>query len=207
MNQDPNYSDAQSPYAFLLEFEWPEHIDKILRRLMWLGLNAAHETELDNSVHEGDLELADHIAAQLCWLIAVCPDSPGAVLHSFAHNIKSAALLERVAENPKTAEETLRVLAEYAAPRIRLAVATNPKTPKDVLTKLCSDESVDVRYALAEDPHLSEDMLHILADDDNCYVAARALGTLRRVNPAPPVTLNVRQAGNNSEKRLLRRFG
>jgi hypothetical protein len=131
------------------------------------------------------------------WLVAVHPESPGAVLDMISRQ-DSGAYAERVAENPNTWPSTLKRLAAHALPSVRIAVAQNSNTPVDACSSLAADEHLDVRYAMAACPDLDLQTLELLLEDDNCYVAARAKRTIARMFPRQAVQLPARSAGNDS---------
>jgi hypothetical protein len=175
--------DSLSAYSYLLEWEWPEHIENVLRRLLFIGLSEAagdrSQSERDQSCTDNEV---DSLAARLAWLICVSPESNPAVLHALAQQ-EPAIYPERIAENPRALAETLRQLAAHPSSVVRSAVAENINTEEDVLLALVNDESVDVRYSMAENANLPESVLQILSDDSNSYVAARASKTLSRLAP------------------------
>ncbi|MGH9553888.1 MAG: hypothetical protein ACRD3W_31210, partial [Terriglobales bacterium] len=67
---------AEFPFQFLLRYSWPEHIDKQIRRLLWLWLSEAGEA--------GPSEEFDRLGGYVCWMIVKCPESPAAVLDLLA---------------------------------------------------------------------------------------------------------------------------
>ena len=62
------------PYTYLMEWEWPEHIELLLRRLIWARL-----VELTEETDEVTVAESDHLAAKVCWLIAKSPQTHPAV--------------------------------------------------------------------------------------------------------------------------------
>jgi hypothetical protein len=182
-NESP--ADSTFPYEYLLQWEWPEHIEMLLRRLVWGQLTALAG---GNSLAENE----DHMAAKLCWSIAVNPSSNPAVLDVLA-TIQSSAFAERVAENPNTSSETLARLAKHPSHQVRCAVTEHTNTPEHILRNLTKDEHPDVRYCLAENHNLAEDVLEILSEDENGYIAARATRTLARLRPVQPLPMKFRK--------------
>ena len=89
------------PYRFLLRYQWPEHIEQALRRLMWYWL-----LETARGQSEDEPSESDKFAAQVCRLIAVQPETPPAVLDVLS-KLDSASFQERIAENPNTWTTTL----------------------------------------------------------------------------------------------------
>ena len=168
---------SSSPYLYLLDWEWPEHIEALLRRLLFLSISEDSK-ELDNN----EVAETDYLAARLSWLISVYPDSNPTILHTFAQQ-QPTAFLQRIAENPSALPKTLACLSENPNSQVRSAVAENPNTDKDVLRKLALDESVDVRYTMAENHNLNSSILELLCEDENCYVVNRARKTLSRLTP------------------------
>ncbi len=177
-------SSDNFPYEYLLEWEWPEHIEMSLRRLIWARLvELTEDTDDSNSVAE-----SDHLAAKVCWLIAKSPETHPAVLDVLA-SVNSNVFAERIAENPKAAPSTLARLACHESPAVRAAVAENENTPPEILSILVNDIHLDVRFAMAENHNLDQELLQTLAEDENCYVAHRARRTLNRI--APPVLVRM----------------
>lgn len=167
-------ADEQIEFDFYMQWEWPEHIETALRRLLWISLVEAAEPGSNLHKH----------TAFLRWQIATYPDSPSAVLDFLATLNREEKILVRIAENPQTWPVTLARLAQSNYPQVRIAVAENSNTPIDILRALVNDESLDVRYSMAENPALPSKMLQQLANDDNAYIAHRASCTLARRNPA-----------------------
>jgi hypothetical protein len=164
--------DEESEFDFYLMWEWPEHIETALRRMLWISLV---ETA------EGDLEQKH--TNYLRWLIATHPDSPPAVLE-YLCNVDCEDLLVRIAENPQTSAPTLSRLALSEYDSVRIAVSDNENTPIHVIKALTKDPSVDLRYNMAENPALPAILLAELSADENVYVAVRAAKTMARRNPA-----------------------
>jgi hypothetical protein len=192
--QPSELSTEKFPYRFLLRWTWPEHIETPLRRLLWTWLAEANEVENPDS---SLTRMSDYVAMHVLWLVAVHPESPGAVLDMISRQ-DSGAYAERVAENPNTWPSTLKRLAAHALPSVRIAVAQNSNTPVDACSSLAADEHLDVRYAMAACPDLDLQTLELLLEDDNCYVAARAKRTIARMFPRQAVQLPARSAGNDS---------
>jgi hypothetical protein len=187
------------PYTYLLEWDWPEHIELLLRRLIWARLvELTDANSADAAVCE-----SDHLAAKVCWMISRSPETHPAVLDVLA-SINSSPFAERIAENPNAAPTTLARLAGHASPIVRAAVAENANTPVEILDILVNDEHVDVRFAMAENHNLDEALLHKLADDDNCYVSHRARRTLARIAPPSLVKMPLQrtQRANDTLKKV-----
>lgn len=195
----PTELDGAVPYCFLLEWEWPEHIELLLRRLIWTQLNACDGSN-GSAAHQSDV---DSLSTKLGWLIAVNPDTSPAILDVLAM-CDAKVLAERVAEHAKASPDTLRRLATHRSAEVRAAVAENSATPEDVLKALANDESLDVRYLLAENPATPREILNNLTEDDNCYVAHRAIQTINRLEPAEPAAMPFRgrQSTTASGRRL-----
>jgi hypothetical protein len=190
--------DEKFPYRFLLRWTWPDHIDRTIRRLMWAWL---HDQNLQPFVKSAELTTSDYVATQLFWLIAVSPDTPGAVLDALADS-GSEAFLERIAENPMTWSSTLTRLAKHSSARVRTAVADNPNTAANIILRLSVDEDADIRYAVAENANQSVSILEALTEDDNCHVAARSQKTLSRLQPKACKQLPANNTGNKRKKTL-----
>ncbi|HEY9679873.1 MAG TPA: hypothetical protein V6C76_17855 [Drouetiella sp.] len=185
------------PYTYFLEFDWPEHIEMMLRRLIWARL-----VELTEETDAELTAMSDNLAGQVCWAMITSPDTHSAILDVLA-GVESAAFAERIAENPKTSALTLARLAGHASPMVRAAVAENPNTPEEVINILARDEDADVRYSMAENHQLNGVLLEILSDDQNPYVASRARCTLNRI--APPVVAAMPMRRTQRTKDSLRK--
>jgi hypothetical protein len=164
--------NEQSEFDYYLMWEWPDHIERAMRRMLWISLVEAAEG-YDATPH----------TSYIRWMIATHPESPAAVLDYLA-NLGDEELLVRIAENPQASTDTLTRLAKSQHASVRIAVADNPNTPIHVVKGLTLDEALDVRYSLAENPALPASILIELSNDDNAYVATRAKKTILRRNPA-----------------------
>jgi hypothetical protein len=167
---------AKFPYRMLLRWSWPEHIEKLIRRLIWLWLVEAAE---DKSESE-ELEL---LGAHVCWLIAIHPQSPPSVLDVLSQQ-ESTPFCERIAENPNAWPTTLARLSKHKSACVRMAVAENPNTPQEVVCVLAQDDCADVRFAVADNPNHTVAVLETLTHDENCHVAERSKRTLAQLCPA-----------------------
>lgn len=172
------FSDLQinenDEFDFYMQFEWPEHIERALRRLLWISLVEAAEFSSEDHSHTSFIR----------WSIATCPDSPVEVLDYLAVLPDATPeLLVRIAENPHTSSSALAFLAEHDSAQVRLAVADNDATSVDVLIQLLEDSDTTVRYSMAENPALPLKMLQQLVEDENPYVGSRASKTIARRNP------------------------
>lgn len=181
----------QSEFDFYLQFEWPEHIETALRRMIWISLVEASERTVEQHSHTNYLR----------WLLATHPETPSIVLE-FIARIGDCKLLERISEHQQASAITLRCLAQSEHASVRSAVAENSATPIDVLLQLIQDENPDVRYRMAENHALPATMLQQLCDDANVYVAARARKTLCRRSPATVQHLSQRQRRVSEERKL-----
>jgi hypothetical protein len=200
MMESTEIDNSKFPYRYLLRWSWPDHIESLIRRLMWTWLTESSSDESNGESNQ--ISEADFIAMRAMWLIAVQPESPGAMLQIIAEQC-SEAFVERVAENPGTWPSTLRTLAKHASAKVRVAVSQNSNTPSDVLFELAHDESADVRYAMAEGVRGDAQLLHHLMEDENAYVASRAKRTLARLTPPAMAQMPFRKAA--SEKTGLRK--
>jgi hypothetical protein len=194
-----NETDTASAYSYLLEWQWPEHIESLLRRLLFLSF-----AELAGDAEEQTIADSDALAAKAMWLISVYPKTSPSILHSLAQQ-QPARYAERIAENPNSLPETLELLAKHPSENVRAAVAENGNTPAHVLMQLLEDESLDVRYAMAENPNLPELVLQMLEEDDNCYVASRARRTLTRVAPPSAAPMPFRKPQQQQDELANRR--
>jgi uncharacterized protein (UPF0147 family) len=149
---------------------------------MWAWLQEQGSDNADDS------SATDCVAAHLFWLIAVSPETPGAVLDALS-NTGSASFLERIAENKNTWASTLARLASSESVSVKVAVAENPNTPAATMLQLSLDDNVDIRYAVADNCNQAVTILESLSNDDNCHVAARSKRTLAQMNRVQPAVL------------------
>jgi hypothetical protein len=186
-----NAATEQNEFDFYLQFDWPEHIETALRRLIWISLVETAEPGMNNVAH----------TSLLRWMIATHPDSPPEVL-AFLAAVGDARLLERIAENPNTSPATLAHLATHPSSQVRIAVADNAHTPINVLALLAQGDDLNVKYCMAENPALPAKMLQGLQADANPYVSWRAGQTLMRRNPSSTVQkLPVTRMGTEKAQR------
>jgi Leucine rich repeat variant len=190
--------NSKFPYRYLLRWSWPDHIEALIRQLMWAWVTEA--TQQVSSTAE--IAIADLMAMRVMWLIAVHPGSPGAMLQIISEQC-TEGFAERVAENPSTWPSTLRELATHVSPRVRTAVVQNVNTPSDVLFALACDESADVRYAMADGVQGDVQLLQHLTEDENPYVASRAKRSLSRLFPPVPAKMPLRKMA--AEKQDLKK--
>lgn len=179
--------NEESEFDYYLMWEWPQHIENALRRLLWISLVEAAEG--NNNAHTNYIR----------WQIATYPDSPSAVLE-YLCQFDNEQLLVRIAENPQASTDTLARLSTSKYNSVRIAVADNQNTPIHAIRALTLDEDVDVRYSMAENPALPATLLAQLSADSNAYVATRAARTMARRNPAsieqfPRTSLEERKLG------------
>ncbi|MDX2108014.1 MAG: hypothetical protein SFY67_16575 [Candidatus Melainabacteria bacterium] len=126
------------------------------------------------------LKVTDEEVVEICWLLAINPNTPPSVLNDLSIGADSS-MLERIAENSNTGAGTLAQLSYKAVAEIRIATASNPTTPLASIMMMVTDDNPDVRFSIAENPKVPEEALHALADDDNPYVKMRATSTLARI--------------------------
>jgi hypothetical protein len=92
-------------------------------------------------------------------------------------NVSSLSREEKIklARNPNTPPEVLKVLANDVYSRVRYEVAQNPNTPQETLKVLATDEYSSVRWGVARNPNTSPETLKVLATDEyssvRCEVA------------------------------------
>ncbi|HEY9682836.1 MAG TPA: HEAT repeat domain-containing protein [Oculatellaceae cyanobacterium] len=180
--------NSKFPFRYLLRWSWPDHIEQLIRQLMWLWMTEISQESPSNV----DIATADLLAMRTMWLIAVHPESPGAMLQVIAEQC-SEGFVERVAENQNTWPSTLRQLAHHKSSRVRAAVAQNSNTPSDVLFALACDESADVRYMIADGIQGDVKLLEQMLEDENPYVVSRAKRSLARLFPPEPAKMPLRK--------------
>ena len=73
-------------------------------------------------------------------------------------DISSLSIHEKIklARNPNTSVESLKVLATDENFDVRCCVAQHPNTPVESLKVLATDEDPDVRYCVARHPNATE---------------------------------------------------
>ena len=76
----------------------------------------------------------------------------------------------KLAKNPNTPTEILKVLATDKNVVVRYGVAQNPNTPVETLKVLATDEYYGVRYGVAENPNTPVETLKVLATDEDPIV-------------------------------------
>ncbi len=76
----------------------------------------------------------------------------------------------KLAKNPNTLPETLKVLATDKDYWVRRWVAQNPNTPVETLKVLATDENSGVRFPVARHPKTPTETLKVLATDKDFYV-------------------------------------
>lgn len=182
--------DEQSEFDYYFMWEWPEHIETAMRRMLWISLVDAAEGR----------ELREH-TNYVRWLIATHPDSPPAVLDFLSH-IDNEELLTRIAEHKQCSANTLALLSQSPYVAVRMAVAGNVNTPIHVTKMLTRDSSIDLRYSMAENPALPASLLNELCQDSNAYVAARAAKTMVKRNPASVQQLPLSPRRLKEDRRL-----
>lgn len=175
MDKQTTEDNEFKEFDFYLQWEWPDHIEESLRRMLFVSLVEACEPGTEVHTHTTCLR----------WQIANYPESPAAVL-DFLADFDDPALLIRIAENPNTGGVTLARLAQHGLPEVRVAVAEHVNPPFVVMKMLVADENPDVCYAMAENPALPAKLLRELTDHPNPYVATRASRTLNRRTPRKP---------------------
>jgi hypothetical protein len=113
-----------------------------------------------------------------------------------------SSVLQGVARNWLTPQETLTILASHADKLVRSEVAHNARTPKDTLRRLLQDKETAVRQDLATNRSLPDDVLNSLIQvaltsdglplDDRDYIARGVA-----LNPKTPADVLSRLATNS----------
>lgn len=185
--------ESTTPFDFYLQWQWPDHIDTVLRRMLWTWFVEVAENP--------EAKAQDDHLSHLHWLIAVSPESPAAVLEHMIGCVDDS-IRERIAENPQTPWQALAKLAFSEDAKIRLAVAENSNAPPEITYMLASDVHVDVRYAMAENSRTPIQILQFLSQDDNCYVASRAQRTLQQQYPCSIKRFKPPESGDNRSRKI-----
>lgn len=171
--------DLSYLYNFICECPNPR-ITQAIKKLVdhWLD-KATTVPELASAIRD-QLKATDEEVVEICWLLAINPNTPPSVLNDLSIGADSS-MLERIAENSNTGAGTLAQLSYQAVAEIRIATAGNPTTPLASIMMLVKDENPDVRFSIAENPKVPDEALRALADDANPYVKMRATTTLARI--------------------------
>ncbi len=172
-------NDLSYLYNFICECPNPR-ISQAIKKLVdhWLEKTST-VPELASAIRN-QLNATNEEVVEICWLLAINPNTPPSVLDDLSIGAESG-MLERIAENSNTGAGTLAQLSFQAIAEIRIATASNPTTPLASIMMLVSDENPDVRFSIAENPKVPEEALRALSDDDNPYVKMRASTTLARI--------------------------
>lgn len=173
-----NAADLSYLYDFICQCPNPK-ISEAIKKLVdgWLK----HEEmipQIKAAIKE-QLMVTNDEMVEICWLLAINPLTPPAVLADLCSGSPSG-LLGRIAENSNTDASTLSQLSYQAVAEIRIATASNPTTPLASIMLLVEDDNPDVRFTIAENPNVPTEILEVLARDDNPYIKLRAEATLLR---------------------------
>jgi hypothetical protein len=173
-----NAGDLSYLYDFICQCPNPKIKDAI-KKLVDGWLKHKEMIPHFNAAIKQQLMVTNDEMVEICWLLAVNPLTPPAVLTDLCSGSPSG-LLERIAENSNTDASTLSQLSYQAVAEIRIATASNPTTPLASIMLLVEDENPDVRFSIAENPNVPTEALEVLARDDNPYIKLRAEATLMR---------------------------
>ena len=171
--------DLSYLYNFICECPNPR-ISQAIKKLVdhWLAKTTT-VPELASAIRD-QLKATEEEVIEICWLLAINPNTPPSVLNDLSIGADSS-VLERIAENSNTGAGTLAQLSYQAVAEIRIATASNAATPLASIMMLVTDDNADVRFSIAENPKVPEEALQALTKDDNPYVKMRATTTLARV--------------------------
>jgi hypothetical protein len=100
----------------------------------------------------------------VCRKLADSPATPPLILKLLASH-RDIGILEAIAQNINTPEETLKELVNQGKKISRSLIAGNPSTPADVLEYLSKNKSASVRSSIAENPNTPRNVLEQLAKD------------------------------------------
>ena len=170
--------DLSYLYDFICECPNPR-ISTAIKKLVdhWLE-QTNNVPELSEAI-KLQLKATNEEMIEICWLLAINPNTPPSVLNDLSVGADSK-MLERIAENSNTGAGTLAQLSYQAVAEIRIATASNPNAPIASIMMLVQDDNPDVRFSMAENPNVPKEALEALAKDDNPYVKLRAQVTLTR---------------------------
>lgn len=167
-------------YNFICECPNPR-ITEAITRLVNHWLEKTTTVPQLSEAMKNELEATNEEVVEICWLLAINPNTPPSVLNDLSIGANSN-MLERIAENSNTGAGTLAQLSYQAVAEIRIATASNPTTPLASIMMLVRDDNPDVRFSIAENPKVPQEALQALKDDDNPYVRMRAVTTLARID-------------------------
>jgi len=92
--------------------------------------------------------------------LALNPNTPAETLKVLATD-EDSYVRSFVAKNPNTPVETLKVLATDEYPGVRCWVARNPNIPAETLKVLATDEYSSIRYEVAQNPNYKTQTLEL----------------------------------------------
>lgn len=107
---------------------------------------------------------------------AADPTTSAARLHELVNfgGVQAGYQLDnRLASNPNTTAEDLRLLFHRDQLGTQMMLAANPNTPPDILERLARHREIWVIRRLAENPNLTTEIRHELADHDDEMVRQR----------------------------------
>jgi hypothetical protein len=162
-------ANDQTELSHYLDWQWPEHIEKVLHKMLWVSLVESAENLENESPHT-------HLLRRM---ISEYHETPPEILDVLS-TVDDVHVLVAVAENPQCQPGTLSKLAKHQQEQVQAAVADNPLTPADSLLWLAKNAGLDVKHAMAENSAMPSVVLQELSEDDNAYVSQRAGTTLSR---------------------------
>ncbi len=168
--------DLSFLYDFISQCPNPQ-VTEALKKLVAQWLAQPNTVPHLPTTIKKQLLLTNEEVLQVCWLLAINPNTPPSVLQDLLTD-SSSGLLEQTS---KTNWTTLSTLSYQAVAEIRIAAASNPNTPLASVMILVKDNNPDIRFCIAEDPNLPTEALQALTGDDNAYVRLRAEKTLNRL--------------------------
>ncbi len=104
--------------------------------------------------------------------LAGYPLVPGQLLEKIASGCQDAVLCRLLAENPRSPQSSLAILAASAVPEVRAAIASCKTLPPRTLAALAMDSDVRVRRAVATNPSCKGPTQAVLVQDQDPSVRA-----------------------------------
>ena len=101
-------------------------------------------------------------------------------VYSYALRLNSHTLLMRLADNPATPQEILRVLSKHKYISITYRIADNRNTPVDILREFAHDEHWAMRSRIAGHPSTPTDVISQLTKDGHEFVRRTAKSSLEQ---------------------------
>ena len=123
---------GQVPLDYYLQWQWPEHIETPIRRLIWVSLVEVAQ----------DSDARDLHTAYVNTLIAAYAQAPAILLDYLSH-LDNPEMLVQIAKNPQTPAAALTRLAKHSDAGVREAInerVCKAKKQTGSITKMTGDQ-------------------------------------------------------------------